>query len=357
MIPILDFALVERGDAKTCEALRNAHRRFGACYLDVGEVLSRTHLLALFDVAAAFFSLPNHAKRQVEIAKSTNYRGYVGVGEEFTNGAADLKESFEFAKPLSPPERDDAPAYYVMYGDNQWPPDESVPAFRSSLEHYLTAVEQISRGVMQGLGRSLGLAGAPGGETVGQLEPCLFARAIQYAATDAAPRETPRLEAHTDHVLLAVVAESAPGLEIQSPSGEWILAATRPGVVVILLGELAEFWSGGYFRARPHRVLNGALGRPRISLTSFYLPHLDSVLAPIEAAFVASLRERTPDEPDETSWRARVRDPRFRRPSALDAGGPVRVGDKEWERLNDIFPDRCDAGSATESSSGPARET
>jgi hypothetical protein len=109
MIPTLDFTAVEREDAGACEALRRAHRRVGACYLDVGGVPMATEFSELFDVASAFFSLPDETKKQVEIARSANFRGYVGVGEEFTNGAPDLKESFEFAKAAPAPERPTPP--------------------------------------------------------------------------------------------------------------------------------------------------------------------------------------------------------------------------------------------------------
>ena len=44
------------------------------------------------------------------------------------------------------------------------------------------------------------------------------------------------------------------GLEIQKIDGTWISARPIPGTIVVNIGDLMHFWSGGRYRATPHRV-------------------------------------------------------------------------------------------------------
>ena len=44
------------------------------------------------------------------------------------------------------------------------------------------------------------------------------------------------------------------GLEVQGMDGEWVPATPIAGTIVVNIGDLMAFWSGGRYKATKHRV-------------------------------------------------------------------------------------------------------
>ena len=66
------------------------------------------------------------------------------------------------------------------------------------------------------------------------------------------------------------------GLEIQKTDGTWISARPIPGTIVVNIGDLMHFWSGGRYRATPHRVrvtAEAAARSARSSIAVFVHPN------------------------------------------------------------------------------------
>ena len=93
--------------------------------------------------------------------------------------------------------------------------------------------------------------------------------------------------AHTDtNFLTLVLQDEVGGLQVFS-QGAWIdvpagsTETQHNPILVCNLGEQAEVWSRGYFRATPHRVLrNPSTTHNRISVPLFYNPILSAHIAP-----------------------------------------------------------------------------
>lgn len=82
-------------------------------------------------------------------------------------------------------------------------------------------------------------------------EPCCsLMRVLSYDARHA------RIEskAHTDYELFSFVFSRGPGLEVRSPSGEWIQASGTSKSVVLLPGDMAEVLTNGRIQSCLHRV-------------------------------------------------------------------------------------------------------
>jgi isopenicillin N synthase-like dioxygenase len=62
------------------------------------------------------------------------------------------------------------------------------------------------------------------------------------------------ISAHTDFECITLIHQDAPGLEVQTPAGEWIQVQAEPGKWTVLIGDMVERWSNGKYRATPHRV-------------------------------------------------------------------------------------------------------
>ncbi len=62
------------------------------------------------------------------------------------------------------------------------------------------------------------------------------------------------ISAHTDFECITLIHQTAPGLEIQAPGGEWLQAPVQEGQWTVLIGDMVERWSNGAIKATPHRV-------------------------------------------------------------------------------------------------------
>ena len=62
------------------------------------------------------------------------------------------------------------------------------------------------------------------------------------------------ISAHTDFECITLIHQTAPGLEIQTPAGEWVQVPVEQGSWTVLLGDMVERWSNGNLKATPHRV-------------------------------------------------------------------------------------------------------
>ena len=327
MIGVVSLDELADGSPDAIAALRDALHGDGVVALDAAGRFGGGSTTELFEQARRFFLLPLAERRAVGLSSSTNLRGFVGVGQETTNGVVDLKESFEFARELSPPAGDPSP-WHRLYGSNLWPDTDVLPGFRSVLRRFVDDIGAIGDSVVRSLVSSLGQPLGPGAPSgFFDRESCVFSRLIRYGDPGEHRDDATRLDAHTDHGLVTLTLEDSPGLEVQRRDGGWEIAE---GVPLVFAGELLEFWSLGYFRACPHRVMSGALIRERLSIATFIEPDLGAVVAPVRRSSFDS--SEAPGVPVGNFWLPDDQVPG-------DDPPPVAVGDAEWRRMASIFGD------------------
>jgi isopenicillin N synthase-like dioxygenase len=128
------------------------------------------------------------------------------------------------------------------------------------------------------------------------LEPGFFAsrcdsrslnsmRLLHYAgdlpATDA---NNVGIAAHTDFECITLLYQSAPGLELRDVNGDWLDAAGSGDRIVVMLDDMLERWTNGYFKATGHRVRE--TDQQRFSIVLFVAANEDETIAPL-AQFVS----------------------------------------------------------------------
>src|ERR1700755_3241413 len=98
--------------------LRTAFHTIGAAYL-VGHGVEDGLDQRVFDVANAFFALPEEQRLEIENVKSPQFRGYTRLGGERTNGRQDLREQIDVSRELPAPEiGPDDPAWPRVRGSD-----------------------------------------------------------------------------------------------------------------------------------------------------------------------------------------------------------------------------------------------
>lgn len=88
------------------------------------------------------------------------------------------------------------------------------------------------------------------------------------------------IAAHTDFECITLIQQTAPGLEVKTPNGKWRQVPVAPGQWTVLMGDVMERWSNGYFKATPHRV--PVTSWPRKSIVKFIAADAELEISPLE---------------------------------------------------------------------------
>ena len=72
-------------------------------------------------------------------------------------------------------------------------------------------------------------------------------------------------------------------MEIEDLDGEWVSATPIPETIVVNIGDLMSFWSGGRYKATKHRVRltdPSVASKDRYSMAMFLHPNKDTEIVP-----------------------------------------------------------------------------
>lgn len=207
----------------------------------------------------SFFALPTAGKEAVSIAGSAHFRGYSEMKNE-----RDWREQIHFGREEA---AGTGPAYRQLSGPNRWPDGT---AWRGAVLDLMRDLECVGREILAELGAFL-----PEAET-----PYVLLKMIHYHASPGGAAR-PGVAAHVDFSWITLLLQDGTGgLEYCTPGGEWRPSAPEAGTIVVNLGEILQFATGGYYQATPHRVITSA--RPRLSMPFFLNPSLERVVRPDE---------------------------------------------------------------------------
>lgn len=87
------------------------------------------------------------------------------------------------------------------------------------------------------------------------------------------------MTAHVDHAVFTILTQDEPGLEVLSADGDWLDVAIPPGALFVFLGDYAQRWTNGAYRAATHRVRE--VSRDRMSLQYKHKPSYATIVAPL----------------------------------------------------------------------------
>jgi isopenicillin N synthase-like dioxygenase len=287
-IPILDIAPLLASDADP-ESVRHTAERIDQACRDVGFFYVRNHGITEGDREAAFaeverfFDLPTAEKMKLCMRESSQFRGYVPLCGEVTEGKKDWHECFD----LQPLSRGSAAAgegagvsRHALDDPGQWP--EALLSFRQVMMQSWDQLYRLAGKLAEGIALSLGLP-ARYFEAFAGDELCAL-RLIHYppfAETAGADDVEAGMGAHCDLGFLAILQQDeVGGLEVMRADGQWIEAAHIPGTFLVNIGEMMQRWTNDRYRATLHRVrLPG--DRSRYAMPFFFEPRYDTVVVPL----------------------------------------------------------------------------
>ncbi|MEP7366289.1 MAG: 2OG-Fe(II) oxygenase family protein [Acidobacteriota bacterium] len=245
-------------------------------FLATHPLVSPDRCAAAIEDARAFFALPEAAKRALAIEASPHFRGYSVMHNE-----RDWREQIHFGREEALPAAE--PAYDTLRGPNLWPDD---PAWRSRMLALVADLERAARDIL------VAITGDPALLPEAE-EPYLLLKLINYQQT---PHARPRsgVAPHVDFSWITLLLQdTAGGLEVRTPDGQWIAVPATPGIIPVNVGEILEFATRGRLAATAHRVISR--GGSRLSMPFFLNPSLDRHVEP-QPVTPAFLRESDADE-------------------------------------------------------------
>jgi isopenicillin N synthase-like dioxygenase len=105
----------------------------------------------------------------------------------------------------------------------------------------------------------------------------------QMLSTPQDPKVT--LQPHTDSGVITLLYQAGDytGLQLQSADGTWIDVPVVPDAFIINLGDLISRWTNDRWKSTTHRVIAAQdPDRSRLSIPTFFLPALDTVIDTFE---------------------------------------------------------------------------
>lgn len=224
------------------------------------------------------FALDNETKRELQVTPD-NYRGFIPLGFFTPNrvGAnghrGDQYEGYKLQWECPP----DHPAMTEcdLYGPNRWP--AAVPELEHVIADYWAACEGAASSMLDAFADGMGL------------DRAAFQRWHEAPLTNMTllhyPPQPPTTDVmgihpHKDtNVITLLHPDPIGGLEVRAVDGSWIQVEAPSDALVVNVGEMLELWSGGRYRATPHRVVNRA-GAERYSFPFFVVPNHAVVVEP-----------------------------------------------------------------------------
>ncbi|WP_170117006.1 isopenicillin N synthase family dioxygenase [Phyllobacterium sophorae] len=283
--PERDIALTE---------LRGIARTVGFFYLD-GHGVPQNQIDGILSLSRRFFSLPEAAKLEIEMRKSSHFRGYNRAGLEFTRGTQDWREQVDFGAEREKPDikAGDAP-WKRLIGPNQFP--SALPELKPAVLEWISIVTKLGIQVIEIFSEALGQR-PDVFEPIYREGPNQLLKIIRYPGRDKTETDQ-GVGAHKDGGFVTILLQDVVGgLQVDDGNGGWISAPPKRGTFVINVGELLELASNGYLRANIHRVVTPPAGGDRLSVAFFLGANLASTIPVLDlpAEFAAEVRGVTHD--------------------------------------------------------------
>jgi isopenicillin N synthase-like dioxygenase len=285
-IPVLDMGpyLADKPDALEALAaqLRHVQENVGF-YFIVNHGVRKTLISGAYDALRQFFALPDIEKQKVRL--NPQRIGYVPAKSSVyvtsnvnENTKPDLNEVIMYVRDRA----SDHPELVnerSFHGPNQWLDEETLPGFRDSLTDYYAAIETLGHKMLAVYARALDLPADYFDPFF--KDPMWTTRNAFYPGSLKAEQNQFGISPHRDHGFITFLPLSEePGLQIQTPTGDWIAAEQVENAIIVNTGEFMNRWTNGRFIATPHRVL---LPRnDRYSIALFFNPTWDTEAVPLE---------------------------------------------------------------------------
>lgn len=281
--------------------VQDAFRQDG--YVCVDGILSRSDAHArLLGAMREFFALPDSdiRKRAIDVTGQPDTRGWMPLYGEpaYEPGTLARVESFDCGRPRRAGDGTARPG-------NRWP---DMPGFRGVVEEAWNELTVAGMAILDAIGRGLGpdpgfLVDRCRSQDLSTMRLLHYPGPRPGSATNDPANVG--ISAHTDFECITLISQTAPGLELRDPDGNWHDAPVGPDTIVVLAGDMLERWTNGAIRATGHRVRSAT--RQRFSVVLFFAVDDGVTISPADLYMAAGDAPRYAPISQAEHSRARLR--------------------------------------------------
>ncbi|KAG6002463.1 hypothetical protein E4U21_003029 [Claviceps maximensis] len=299
VIPLIDLSKFLNGNP---QERQSAAREILHGFQNAGFIYLKNHpipahvLSRIFALSADFFALDDEAKLKLAWTTPEVNRGYSSPGREkvsllrdiaevskIRDAAPDLKETMEIGQELN------------SRFPNQWPNEDdlvSLKGFRTDMLDFYGACQALHAEVMRAIALGMGLEQDFFHPFINEGNNTL--RLLHYPAVkaDVFKLNPAQLRAgeHSDYGSITLLfQDSRGGLQVKSPTGEFVDATPIEGTIVVNAGDLLARWSNDTIKSTIHRVVEPPSQDnehpPRYSIAYFCNANNDSLIETLEGTY------------------------------------------------------------------------
>jgi isopenicillin N synthase-like dioxygenase len=285
-VPVLDVSSVLTGEApdELAAAVRDACTSIGFLQI-VGHGVPMDVLDAVYASMAALTRLPEANKASLLSPDGHPFRGWFGSRDEAGTLMRERIEVQHYDSAEQAIADGIDPKYADYFPRNVWPTE--VSGFESTWRTCFDQMRHLGDRMMSLFASALALP-------ADYFEPFLQ-RDVSCFAVNAYPAQARSAKTaglrtlfkeHTDSGTLTLLHQRGgyAGLQIRLFDDSWHTVPVRPEAFVINLGDLMARWTNGQWLSTRHRVVAAADdASSRMSITTFHLPAVDTVIAPLSS--------------------------------------------------------------------------
>jgi isopenicillin N synthase-like dioxygenase len=234
-----------------------------------------------FDASRQFFALPMAEKLKVRMNR--HQCGYMPPDVEVINDTFETRdaaknalnsEAFKFTFDLAPDDPDFGKDIRFR-GHNKWPDPAISPGLREAFMDFHHAFQALGEKLLAPVAVSLDMP--PDYFDRFFDRACSRTRIAYYPPVDVEANRI-SLSGHKDSSFLSLIPPATrPGLEIYTPSGNWIEQPVVPEGILVNTGTVLTRWNNDAYVATPHRV-RADTEENRYSNIFFFSPGADTLL-------------------------------------------------------------------------------
>ncbi|KAE8711068.1 hypothetical protein F3Y22_tig00110303pilonHSYRG00118 [Hibiscus syriacus] len=265
-IPIVDFALLAKGDENETGKLDLACKEWGFFQI-INHGVAEEVLLNMKAAIAAFFELPLEEKNKYAQA-GNDFQGY---GQAYVVSEEQKLDWCDMVFLITLP--------HEIRNLKYWP--HAIPGFKEAIERYSKEAKRVAEEICANLSLLMGMDKDGLKRFYGKTKQAMR---LNYYPPCSRPDLVLGFNPHSDPdiVTLLLQDDEVPGLQIRH-KGKWIPVKPIRNAIVVNVGDVVEILSNGMYKSIEHRATTNE-SKARISLATIMIPYDELEIGPMQCA-------------------------------------------------------------------------
>ncbi|KAK8651373.1 hypothetical protein V6N13_140977 [Hibiscus sabdariffa] len=265
-IPILDFALLAKGDHDETRKLDLACKEWGFFQI-INHGVAEEVLLKMKAAIAAFFELPLEEKNKY-VQAGNDFQGY---GQGYVASEEQKLDWCDVLFLITLPHEIRNLKYWA----------DTIPGFKDAIERYSKEAQKVAEEICANISLLMGMDKDGLQRSYGKTKQAMR---MNYYPPCSRPDLVLGINHHSDPDIITLLLQDdeIPGLQIKHKE-EWILVKPIHNAIVVNVGDVMEILSNGMYKSIEHRATTNE-SKARLSLATFMFPYDELEMGPMECA-------------------------------------------------------------------------